>query len=83
MPTTIRLTLTDQLEKVLSFLEEEHQPLSRAEIIKLALAQLYRQTKLSQGEKVNAKELNAFQHIEEDAFYLGTVLEKSNEVQPE
>lgn len=43
--STIRLAQTEQLNEVFEFLEEEYKPLSRAEILKLALAELLTKTK--------------------------------------
>jgi hypothetical protein len=40
--STVRLTLTDELEEILRELEQDYRPLTRAELIKLAIAELYR-----------------------------------------
>lgn len=39
--STIRLTVTKELEEVLTFLENRYKPLSRSEILKLGLAKIY------------------------------------------
>lgn len=42
---TIRISMSQSMEKVISELEERMLPLSRAEIIKAALAEMYRRLK--------------------------------------
>jgi hypothetical protein len=42
--STIRLTVNKETEEVLSYLEKQFRPLSRAEILKLGLSNLYHNT---------------------------------------
>jgi acylphosphatase len=42
--STIRLTVNKETEDVLSYLETQYKPLSRAEILKLGLSNLYHNT---------------------------------------
>ena len=39
--STIRLTINNKTRQVLDLLEEEYKPMSRAEILKMGLAELY------------------------------------------
>jgi hypothetical protein len=41
---TIRLTLNENVEEVLAFLEKKLKPLSRTEILKLGLTEIYQKT---------------------------------------
>lgn len=60
------------MKEVFSYLEKEHKLLSRAELLKLALAQLYRHTQLVNSKAThNIKELKAVRKVDRDAFNLG------------
>jgi hypothetical protein len=51
--STVRLTLTPPLKKVLDELEESLMPLSKSEIIKTAVAELYARVKKQQSGTTN------------------------------
>jgi hypothetical protein len=48
--STIRLTLNQSFEEIIQELEEAYKPMSRTEILKMAVAEFYRQ-RMSQANK--------------------------------
>ncbi|MBN1331637.1 hypothetical protein JW978_01995 [Candidatus Dojkabacteria bacterium] len=61
--STIRLTLNDKTEQVVSVLEKRYEPMSRAEILKLGLSTLYNRPE--EGRYIEVLDDETSQNVED------------------
>lgn len=70
--STIRLAVNEQLEDVLTYLEKEYRPMTRAEILKMGLSELLNKTRQREIEildEISSKELaKAIKEIESGQY---------------